>query len=156
MKRWWIAWVALLGLASAAMADPLGMLADRWKWWESPRIRKEVGLTDAQVEKIRNLVRSRREEMIDLKAVLEKRALVLSDEVEREDFDLQSAISAAEDFQMARSQLEKARLRLILEIRQVLTKDQFLRLRALRKETRRRILERRAQRPRFTEPSEMR
>lgn len=151
MKKWWIAWIVFFGFTPTAMANPLGILADRWKWWENPRIKKELDLTDGQVGKIRELVRSRREEMIDLKAVLEKRALALSDEVEQEDFDIQRALSVAEDFQMARSQLEKARLRLILEIRQILTRDQFLKLRALRREAR--ILERRSHRPAIAEPS---
>ena len=106
-------------------ANPLEALADRWNWWDKPMVQKKLDLTPAQVAGIRDIVRGQRNHIIDLKAVMEKKAFLLEDEVDRPDFDTARAMAAAEAFHQARSDMELARLRLIVEIRGILSQEQF-------------------------------
>ncbi len=144
MKAWALTacvWLLFVGSVQAGpSADPRG--GGQWRWWDNPEVRRAVGLTDEQVKRIRQILRSHREAMIDVRSALEKKGIVLRDEVERDDFDLQRSLRAGEDFQRARREVEEARLRLLLEIRGVLSREQFLKLRELQEQARRQRWER--------------
>ena len=128
-----LATCTVLVLAAAAQANSLQELGGRWKWWENTEIQKALDLTDQQISRIRQMVRARRERMIDLRGIMAKKALLLEDEVERADFDMDTARAAAAEFQKARAELARVRLELLLEIRGVLSKGQFLKLREMRR-----------------------
>jgi Spy/CpxP family protein refolding chaperone len=142
MKRWFLVGGMLLLAAATAKADPLGHLGTRWKWWENPKIKSELNLTNEQVTRIQELVRSRRDRLIDLRAAVEKKALLLSDEVDRPDFDATRASAAAEEVMKARTDLARGRMALLLDIRAVLSQEQFFKLRAMRHERKRHFMRR--------------
>ncbi len=106
-------------------------LGAHWRWWDDPNVRAQLNLTEDQVNRIREKVRSARESLIDLRAAMEKKALTIEDEVQKKDFDLSKAMAALDAFQRARCALEEQRLRLLLEIRSILQRDQYLKLRSL-------------------------
>ncbi len=123
-------WVVIF--FGTALAQPSEPGRARWKWWDNPEVRQTLGLSDDQVSRIREVVRARRDVLIDLRRAVEKKGLLLEDEVERQEFDLQKALAAAEEFQKVRRELENARTRLLLEIRGILTLKQFERLKEMR------------------------
>jgi Spy/CpxP family protein refolding chaperone len=108
----------------------------RWKWWEDPKIRAQLNLTSQQIKEIRDVVRAARESLIDLRVAMEKKGLLLEDEVEREDFSLSRALSLAEEFHRARCALERDRIMVLLQIRAILSADQYSDLRAILRERR--------------------
>ena len=139
MRRWILVGCLVLIMAGMAEAQPRPGARGGWRWWENPEIRQTMGLTDEQASKIREISKSRRETMIDLRTAMEKKGLFLRDEVERADYDFQKALAAAEEFQKAKREMENARMKLLLEIRGVLNQKQFFILRKIQREARERM-----------------
>ena len=145
MKRWMLAgcvvFVAVM-MIETVRVDSVGTVSGRTQskllgtsgfggWWEDPEIKRDLNLTEDQVSRIRHFVRSKRGELIDLKSTTEKKLLILADEVERLDFDLGKAITAAEEYQRARYELQRARLKHLMELRSVLNQEQYFKLKAM-------------------------
>jgi Spy/CpxP family protein refolding chaperone len=139
MRRWFLMGCLVLIMGGVADAQPRAGARGGWRWWENPEIRQVMSLTDEQASKIREIARSRRDTMIDLRSAMEKKGLLLRDEVERADYDMQKALAAAEEFQKARRELGNARMKLLLEIRGVLNQKQFFTLRKIQREARERM-----------------
>jgi Spy/CpxP family protein refolding chaperone len=127
------AFLALLLSAVAAAAQP--QVPDG-KWWKRPRVARELGLTAEQSEKIEKVFVNARPHLIDLKGDLEKRQLdlqVAMDDKSSDRADVEKKIDAVEN---ARKQLQKARALMILDMKQVLTPEQWTRLMQMREEAR--------------------
>ena len=126
-------------MSGPAENDPLSALGGG-RWWENPQIQSELNLTANQVSQIQKLVRSKREALIDLKGAMEKKLLLFVDEFQREDFDLQRARTAAEEFHKVRSELERTRMMDLLELRSILNHEQYYKLKAKWQKSRKRLL----------------
>lgn len=131
MKRWILVGCIVFLLAATAYADPLRHLGGKWKWWKDPKIKSELKLSEDQMTRIRELIRSKRDHLIDLRAAMEKKAFLLGDEIEKSDYDLSKALAAAEEVMKARNELARARMALLLELRGLLEQEQYLKLRAI-------------------------
>lgn len=129
-------------MSRPAENDPLSALGGG-TWWENPQIQSELNLTANQVSQIQKLVRSKREALIDLKGTMEKKLLLFVDEFQREDFDLQRARTAAEEFHKVRSELERTRMMDLLELRSILNHEQYYKLKTKWQKSRKRLLRKR-------------
>ncbi len=127
---------ALLALLLGAIpAASLPQVPDG-KWWKRPRVAQELALTAEQSEKIEKIFVKARPRLIDLKGDLEKRQLdlqVAMDDKSSSRADVEQKIDAVEN---ARKELQKARAMMILDMKQVLTPDQWKRLMQMREEAR--------------------
>ena len=95
------------------------------KWWENPRLVNHIGLADEQQDQIRGIVYQHAREMIDLKADVDKAGLDLADSVDQQEFDPAPVRAAYAVFQTARQKLENERFEMLLEVRLVLTYEQW-------------------------------
>jgi Spy/CpxP family protein refolding chaperone len=95
------------------------------KWWENPRLVDHIGLTDEQQDQIRGVVFQHARRMIDLKADVDKAGLDLAESVDQQDFDPAPVRAAYAVFQTARHKLENERFEMLLEVRLVLTYEQW-------------------------------
>jgi Spy/CpxP family protein refolding chaperone len=95
------------------------------KWWENPRMVDHIGLTDEQQAQIREIVFTYARRMIDLKADVDKAGLDLASTVDQQNFDPAPVRAAYTMFQTARHKLENERFEMLLEVRQVLTYEQW-------------------------------
>lgn len=128
------------------------------KWWKRPRVATEINLTPEQESRIEGIFSRARPVLIDRKAELEKRQGDLQDALEDPNVDRRAVASRVEAVENARAELQKARILMVLDIRQVLRRDQWERLMRMQQDFRRerrerfgRFLERRrppADRPR--------
>lgn len=98
-------------------------------WWETP-ITERLGLSDEQREQIRSVLKSHRDEMIDQRAVVEKAEAEMEDLFAEEEFDQQQADRAIERLVMARGDLTRSLTKMTLELRHVLTTEQWRKLRS--------------------------
>jgi Spy/CpxP family protein refolding chaperone len=119
---------ALVIIAILAVAGPLA--ADEFelppgKWWENPRMAEHIGLTDEQQDQIRGIVFQHARRMIDLKAEVDKAGLDLAESVDQQEFDPAPVRAAYAVFQTARHKLENERFEMLLEVRLVLTYEQW-------------------------------
>lgn len=123
------------------------------KWWKRPRISREVGLSPEQVDRLEKIFLRTRPTLIDLRADLEKKQTVLQSLLENPRVDSEEASRRIDEVEKARAQLAKKRAMMLLEFRQVLTPDQWQKLRDLRDVLRERRQER-LRRPRAGDASD--
>ena len=95
------------------------------KWWENPRMVNHIGLTDEQQDQIREVVYQHARRMIDLKADVDKAGLDLAESVDQQEFDPAPVRAAYAAFQTARKKLENERFEMLLEVRKILTYEQW-------------------------------
>jgi len=136
-----------LALAALWVAFPLAaqpQIPDG-KWWKRPRVAAQIGLTKEQSDQIEKIFVNTRPQLIDLRAELEKRQLdlqVVMDDHGADRREIEKRLDAVEN---ARKNLQKARVLMILDIKQVLKPDQWEKLLQMQQELRERAREKRQQ-----------
>src|SRR5215469_3813038 len=101
------------------------MRGDHGRWWNNPKIVEKLSLTDDQRKAMDEIYQRHREQLIDLRASVEK-AEVAMDPLVRADQPNESAVLAQIDkVAQARAELEKANARFLFELRSKLTPDQW-------------------------------
>jgi Spy/CpxP family protein refolding chaperone len=126
-------------LASAAVAAPD---APEGKWWKRPRIAAEIDLTSDQERRIESIFARARPVLIDRKAALEKAQGDLQDALEDPNADRRAVEERIQAVESARAELQKARILMVLDMRQVLRPEQWERLMRLQEAFRRERRER--------------
>jgi Spy/CpxP family protein refolding chaperone len=133
--------LAGLLLVAGAMSLPAQDLDG--KWWKNSRLAEEIGLTSEQTNQIEKVFVRSRPTLIDLRADLEKKQFFLQQAMEDRSAprgELENKMEAVEN---ARAELQKARQRMLLDIRQVLKPEQWQKLVQKRQEMRARLIEQR-------------
>jgi Spy/CpxP family protein refolding chaperone len=113
------------------------------KWWEDQRLVSRIGLTEEQQEHIRDVVFTHARRMIDLKADVDKAGLDLASSVDQEVFDPEPVRAAYAVFQTARQKLENERFEMLLEVRLVLTYEQWQKIEEIKRRMKQNRSERR-------------
>lgn len=123
----------------ASVAAALAALPDlpEGKWWKRPRIAAEIALTPDQESRIESIFSRARPTLIDRKANLEKKQGELEDALEGANADRRSVAARVEAVENARAELQKARVLMVLDMRQVLKPEQWDRLVRMHQEFRR-------------------
>ncbi len=122
---WWPA--TLLALILAHGAAPAA--AQGFKWWQSERFQRELQLTADQIARIENVFQSGRPELRRQKETLDR----LERDLERliDTADEAAVMKQADRVEAIRSDLSKARTRMLVRMRRVLTAEQRVKLAAL-------------------------
>lgn len=129
MKNFLIVFVVLTAAGPVAAQEfdlPPG------RWWEDQRLVDHVGITEEQQAQIREVVYERARHMIDLKAAVEKAGLDLRASVDQQEFDPAPVRDAYARFQTARQRLENERFEMLLEVRLLLTYEQWQKIEGLK------------------------
>jgi Spy/CpxP family protein refolding chaperone len=129
----------LASLASVAIALPE---LPEGKWWKRPRIAAAIDLTPDQVSRIDGIFSKARPLLIDRKADLEKKQGELQDSLEDANADRRAVAARVDAVEDARAELQKARILMILDVKQVLRPEQWERLMRMQQEFRRERRER--------------
>jgi len=104
------------------------------KWWDDPQKAQQIGLSADQQKKMDDIFQQNRLKLIDLNASLQKQETVMQPLMEAEQPDEGKILAQIDAIAQARAELEKANARMLLGIRQVMTPDQWTKLKALRAE----------------------
>jgi Spy/CpxP family protein refolding chaperone len=117
-------------LLLASLAAPAAALPDlpEGKWWKRPRIAAAIDLTPEQEGRIESIFSRARPTLIDLKANLEKRQGELQDALEDPSADRRAVAARIDAVEDARAELQKARILMVLDMKQVLKPEQWERL----------------------------
>lgn len=99
------------------------------KWWRRPELAKQLQLTPEQQTRLDAVGRDAARVLIDLKAEVEKRELDLREELENDQLDRGRIQRAAAALNEARGRLFERELLLMVEMRGVLTTEQWTRIR---------------------------
>src|SRR2546430_3891043 len=124
MTRRIVITLATLFVAAAAFAQlPPG------KWWRRPEIVRTLNLTDEQQDRLESIFRTSATDLIDLKAEVDKSAIVLRGELDRPQLDRAAIHRIAMRLSDARGKLFDRELTMLVEMRSVLTDPQWNRMR---------------------------
>jgi hypothetical protein len=129
MKRNLIAFFLLTGLCTVAMAQvdvlPPG------KWWRQERVIQKLGLTQEQQTRLDGIFDATAEELIDLKAEVDKRGVALRREMEQANPARQNVQRLAESLNQARGRLFVRELMMFVDMRGVLSETQWTSFRSV-------------------------
>ncbi len=118
----------LLVLAMTASTVPaLAQNTTNLPWWTSPVV-SDIGLSAEQTQKIRQVVRSYRDRLFDSRNAAAKAEAALQDQLNDPTVSLNEAKPAIEKLAMARANTTRVFTSMSVEIRAVLTLDQWRQL----------------------------
>jgi Spy/CpxP family protein refolding chaperone len=98
-------------------------------WWKNPEVATHIGLTAEQQKRIGDLFLQSRLQLIHLHASLQEEQLMLGPLLDATPFDEAKALAQIDKIADTRAELEKTNARMLLNIRGVLTADQWTKLR---------------------------
>jgi hypothetical protein len=123
-RRLAFAIVLMMAFAASAFAQlPAG------KWWRRPEIIRQLGLAEDQQTRLDTVFRSAANDLIDLKAEVDKRTIELRGDLDQSQLNRASIQKVAERLNDARSRLFSRELSMLVDMRGVLTDDQWNRMR---------------------------
>lgn len=102
------------------------------RWWNDPKVAEQLNLTADQQKKMDDILQQHRLKLIDLNATLQKQETIMHPLMEADQPDESKILAQIDSIAQARAELEKANARMLLAIRQVLTPDQWKKLKAMR------------------------
>ena len=123
------------------MGTPMGVPMGRW-WADWPKVAQQLGLSAEQTQKLEAITLTQATAMVDLKASVEKAEINLRAAADAQPFDAKRVRDAFGVMQQARTKLEAQRFEMLLKTREVLTADQWQKLRELSRERRMERMER--------------
>jgi Spy/CpxP family protein refolding chaperone len=124
-----------------------GSLGDG-KWWEIPRISEKLGLTREQTERINEVWTEHRKQIIDTRGEIEKAYLDLENILGKTTVETQQAYQLAERLGQLHAKQAEQRLKMTIDTRQVLSIEQFEKLKGMRAAWAKMLREKRAKDPR--------
>ena len=113
------------------------------KWWKRPRVVERLKLKPDQQERLDEIFGKNRRSFIDLKADVDRRAVDLEELLMKKESDPARISAATDALEQARARLGKTRTMMIVEMKGVLSGDQWQRILELRDEWRRERFEER-------------
>jgi Spy/CpxP family protein refolding chaperone len=108
-----------------ALAPAFAQNRSNFAWWNSPVAAEICGLTPAQTQKIRQIVRSYRARLLDARNNTQKAELDLEDIFNDTEVNTQAAQPVIERVAAARAASSRVFLEMSVDVRNVLTIDQW-------------------------------
>jgi Spy/CpxP family protein refolding chaperone len=130
-QRFFHSW-PIAAVAAIALLVPASGSAQGFRWWKSEKFQRELQLTTDQITTIEGIFDAYVPGARQQKRVLDE----LEDELEKliDTSDEATVMSHADRVESVRSDLSKARTRMLVRMRNVLTADQRVKLAALHEE----------------------
>ncbi len=107
------------------MERAFGLGGHHGRWWNNPNIISQLKLTDDQRKAMDSIFLAHREKLIDLRGNLEKAELELQPLMSQDQPNDSAILSQVDKVAAARTELERANARFLLDIRAKLTSDQW-------------------------------
>ena len=117
-----------------SMGRPMGVPMGRW--WERPKVVEQLGLTAEQTKKLEAITLDQARTMVDFKSTVEKAEIDLRAASDAEPFNAKRVRDAFGVLLQARTKLETQRFEMLLKTREVLTAEQWGKLREFLRERR--------------------
>ena len=117
------------------------------KWWLRPAVKDKLQLTLDQTEKINKIWIEHRKHIIDTRGEIEKTYLDLESLMDQPTVDKQEGYRLAERLGQLQAQQAEARIKMTVDIRQILSADQFQNLKGMRAAWTKMLREKRVKNP---------
>ena len=99
-------------------------------WWNDAALAQKIGISPEQQKKMADVFQQNRLRLIDLNAAVQKEEAILDPLMQADQPDDAKILAQIDRVAQARAELEKGRAKMLLEIRHVLTPEQWHRLQA--------------------------
>jgi Spy/CpxP family protein refolding chaperone len=99
------------------------------KWWRRPEVVQQLELTSDQQDRLDEIFRAAANDLIDAKAGVEKLQVALRGEIDRSQLRRQEIQRIASQLNTARGKLFERELMMLVDMRGVLTAEQWNRMR---------------------------
>jgi Spy/CpxP family protein refolding chaperone len=109
--------------------DDRGAMMPFGMWWKNPDVAARIGLTTEQQKRIGDLFLQSRVQLIHMHASLQEEQLLLEPLLDATPLNEAKAMAQIDKIADTRADLEKANAKMLLDIRSVLTADQWNKLR---------------------------
>jgi Spy/CpxP family protein refolding chaperone len=116
------------------MERMLGAHGAHGRWWNNPQVVEKLNLTDDQRKSMDDILQQHRENLIDMRASVEKAEVALEPLIGADQPNESAILAQIDKVAQARAELEKANARFLLALRAKLTPDQWKQLQAIRSE----------------------
>lgn len=126
MKRFLLCAAAVLTLAMSVSAAPL----PPGKWWRRPEFATNLQLTNDQQVRLDMIFRMAANDLIDLRADAEKTSIAIRSELDQEQINRENLRKLAAKLSETQGKLFDKELMMLLDMRSVLSNDQWGRLRS--------------------------
>jgi len=97
-------------------------------WWTNTALVQQLGLTDDQKTKIERTFENHRQSIVSSTAMLEKEETQLGRLLEAESLDRNAVLTQIDRVVQARGEMERANAAMTLEMREILTRPQWMQL----------------------------
>jgi Spy/CpxP family protein refolding chaperone len=128
MKKSW----TLAALLAAALSGPPAAAQmvemPAGKWWKRPPVVESLKISPEQQERLDEVFSKNRRAFVDLKADVDRRTIDLEDLLAARDVDPKKVGAASEALEQARGRLGKARTMMVVEMRGILTEEQWAKI----------------------------
>jgi Spy/CpxP family protein refolding chaperone len=111
-------------------------------WWHNADLTEKLALTPDQQKRMDDIFQQNRSQLIDLRANVEKQEKLMGPMLAADQPDTNKILAQIDLTVQARAELEKASAKMLLGIRNVLTPDQWSKLQAAERESRRMFMRR--------------
>ena len=101
------------------------------KWWQRPDIVRELGITEEQQTKLDAVFRASANELIDLRGEVEKQNVALRGELDQPALNRANIQKVAARLSEARGRLFERELTMLVDMRGVLSADQWNHMRSM-------------------------
>lgn len=102
------------------------------RWWKRTMIQEKLKLTDEQIEKLEKVSLEGRKNMIKLRADLEIAELELEPLMEAKKFDREKVEAILDKTESIRAKMAKERIKTLLDTREILTSEQYQKLKQMK------------------------
>jgi Spy/CpxP family protein refolding chaperone len=132
-----LAIVAALLLAGAAPSLAQAPEMPMGKWWRRPGVVEQLKIKPDQQERLDEIFSKNRRSFIDLKADVERRGVDLEELLAKKDTDPARIAPATDALEQAKARLGKARTMMIVEMKGVMSEEQWQKILDYREQWRR-------------------
>lgn len=111
-------------------------------WWKNPDLIQKLALTPDQQKRMDDIFQQSRIQLVHMKASLEEEQILLEPMLNANPLDETKTLAQISHIADTRADLEKANARMLLNLRSVLTPDQWTKLQSQERENRRMMMQR--------------
>lgn len=122
--------IFIAALVVALAAPSLVAQMPPGKWWQRPEIVSELGITQEQQQKLDAIFRGAANDLIDMRGDVEKQNVALRGELEQVQLNRANIQRVAARLSEARGRLFERELSMLIDMRGVLTAQQWNQMRA--------------------------
>jgi Spy/CpxP family protein refolding chaperone len=129
-----LAFILLIPTMVYAAETEQALVIPSGKWWSMPEMAKKINLTEPEKKKLDDLYIVFYRKLIDRRAVMEKLWLDIDTLFDREEFNESAVLEQFKKHEAERSAIATDRFQFLVDVRKILGRERYQRLKALYKE----------------------